>query len=47
MAAELIIPLVTLYSSETNAFFSDVPSDYQRHFYLVFLVTKSFLFGWP
>jgi hypothetical protein len=31
-AAEPIIPLVTLYSSETNAFFSDVPSDYLEAF---------------
>jgi hypothetical protein len=32
MAAEPIIPLVTLYSLETNAFFSDVPSDYLEAF---------------
>jgi hypothetical protein len=32
MAAEPIIPLVTLYSLETNAFFSDVPSDYLESF---------------
>jgi hypothetical protein len=32
MAAEPIIPLVTLYSSETNAFSSAVPSDYLEAF---------------